>query len=130
MHTILTLLHRLVSAYPVGVELVVTGILAFGWILGRTGAEYAETLTRSSAGGRLVAGLCGPPTMLLGLSLLIDSVWFQNYARVLLLGELLIGMLVVAAICQRIGQFFARQHLLEKGYEHPSEHILPKQRGS
>ena len=130
MHTILTLLHRLLSAYPFGAELVVTGILAFGWALGRTSAEYAETLKRSNAGGLSVAGLCGPLAVLLGLSLLLDSLWFQSYSRLPHIGGLLIGMLVVANICQRIGQRAARQYLAAEGYERSATLILPKQRGS
>jgi hypothetical protein len=108
----------------------VLGILAFGWILGRTNAEYAETLKRSSAGGLLIAGLCGPPTLLLGLGMIVDSIWFQSYTKLPLMGGLLLVTLIVAAICQRLGQHAAHQVLMADGYEHAAMAILPKQRGS
>jgi hypothetical protein len=130
MHHVLTLLHTLVSAYPFGSELALTGIVAFGWILGRTSADYAETLKHPSTGGLLVAGLCGPIAVLLGLSLLLNSLWFHHYSRLPLIGGLLIGMLIVAAICQPLGQRAARQYLLAEGYERSEMLILPKQRGS
>jgi hypothetical protein len=130
MHYILTTLHTLLNANPFRMELAVLGILAFGWILGRTNAEYAETLKRSSAGGLLIAGLCGPPTLLLGLGMIVDSIWLQSYTKLPLMGGLLLVILIVAAICQRLGQHAAHQVLMADGYEHAAMAILPKQRGS
>jgi hypothetical protein len=130
MHSILTTLHAILSAYPFGMELAVIGILAFGWILGRTRAEYAETLKRPSAGGLLVAALCGPPIVLLGLGIIVDVISSQSYMRLPLVGGLLLVILIVATICQRLGQHAAHQVLLAEGYEHAAMPIVPKQRGS
>jgi hypothetical protein len=108
----------------------VIGILAFGWILGLTRAEYAEILKRPSAGGLLVASLCGPPALLLGLGIIVDIIWFQSYTKLPLAGGLLFVILVVASICQRLGQHAAHQVLLNDGYEHAAMPIVPKKRGS
>jgi hypothetical protein len=130
MHYILTTLHTLLNAYPFGIKLAVMGTLAFGWILGRTSAEYAETLKRPNAGTIILAGLCAPLTVLFGLSIIADSMWFDSYAKARLVAGLLLAIVVAAAICQRLALDTARRILLADGYDHPVLAILPKQRGT
>ncbi len=130
MHYILTTLHTILNAYPFGVKLAVMGILAFGWIIGRTSAEYAETLKRPSAYRIILAGLCAPLTVLFGLSLIAESVWFQSYTQARFVAGLLVAIVVVVAICQRLALQTAHQILLADGYDRPAMPILPKRRGS
>jgi hypothetical protein len=130
MYDILTSLHTILNAYPFGMELAAVGILAFGWILGRTRAEYAEILKRPNDGGLLVASLCGPLALLLGLGLIADSIWLRSYMKLPLVGGLLLAILIVATICQRIGQQAAHDIVLADGYEYAEMATLPKQRGS
>jgi len=130
MHYILTTLHTILNAYPFGMKLAVLGILAFGWVIGRTSAEYAETLKRPNAYRIILAGLCAPLTVLFGLSLIADSVWFQSYTQARFVAGLLIGVVVVAAICQRLALQTAQQIVLAKGYDNTVMAILPKRRGS
>ena len=130
MHYILTFLHTLLNAYPFGMKLAVMGTLALGWIIGRTSAEYAGTLKRPNAGGIIVAGLCAPLTVLFGLSIVADSMWFESYTQARLVAGLLLAIVVAAGICQRLALQNAHQILLADGYDRGAMPILPKQRGS
>jgi hypothetical protein len=130
MESIFTALHTIINAYSFGMELGVIGLLAFGWIFGSTSVEYAQTLKRSSASGRLIAGLCGPPAILLGLSVILDSIWFQSYTKLPLEGGLLLAILIVAAVCQRLGHDAAQEVLVADGHEQATLLPPPKQRGS
>ena len=130
MHNILTTLHNFLNTTSFGIELVALGMLGFGWILGHVSAEYAETLKRSSTAGTLIARLCGPLTVLLGLGILIDTLWFRSYTKLPLLGGLFLIMLVVATIGQRLSQHAAQQALLVDGYEDVPIATFSKKRGS
>jgi hypothetical protein len=129
MYYFLTFLHILLNAYPFGMKLAVMGILAFGWIIGRTSAEYAETLKRPNAGGIILAGLCAPLTVLFGLGIIADSMWLDSYSQARLVAALLLAIVVAAGICQRLAVHTASQILLADGYDHGAMPILPKQRG-
>jgi hypothetical protein len=130
MYYILTFLHSLLNAYPFGMKLAVMGTLAFSWIIARTSVEYAETLKCPNAGGIIVAGLCAPLTVLFGLSIIADSMWFGSYAQARLVAGLLLAVVVAAGICQRLALHTASQILLADGYDRGAIPILPKQRGS
>jgi len=130
VYYILATLHTFLNAYPFGIKLAAIGILALGWILGRTSAEYAEALKRPSASAMALAGLCAPPTVLLALSIIADSIWLQSYTTARLVAALLLGIVVVVGICQRVALHTARQIVLTDGYDRGTMPILPKQRGS
>jgi hypothetical protein len=129
METILTTLHTLLASYPYSVELAVLGLLALGWALGYSHAEYTEAIQHPREGGLLIAQLCSLPAVVLGLGLIIDSVSFHDYTRLLHLGALLFGIMIVATICQSFGQRAARQILMTHGYERALLAIPPKRRG-
>jgi hypothetical protein len=130
VYYILTTLHTILGAYPFGMQLALLGILAAGWILGRTSAEYAEALRRPGASGMVLAGLCAHLAVLLGLAIIADSMWLQSYTKARLVAALLLAIVVSVAICQRLALRAAHQVLLADGYESPYPAILPKQRGS
>ena len=130
VYYILTILHTILSFYSFRMELALLGLLAVGWILGRTSAEYAEILKRPNSGWILLTGLCGPRTVLLNLSLIADCIWFHSYAKLPIAAGWLLATLAVGAVCQRLAQHSALQILLANGYERPYPAILPKQRGS
>jgi len=129
MYYILTFLHTLLNAYPFGMKLAVMGALAFGWIIARTSVEYAQTLKRPNAGGIIVAGLCAPLTVLFGLSIIADSMWFESYTQARLVAGLLLAIVVTGGICQRLAVQIASQMLLADGYDQGAMPVLPKQRG-
>ena len=130
MHYILTILHTILNSFPFAMKLAVMGTLALGWIVARTGAEYAETLKRPNAGGIIVAGLCAPLTVLFGLSIIADSMWFESYMQARLVAGLLLAIVVAAGICQRLALHTASQILLADGYDRGPMPLLPKRRGS
>ena len=129
MYYILATLHTFLKAYPFGMKLAVVGILALGWILWRTSAEYAEALKRPSAGAMVLAGLCAHLTVLLCLIIITDSMWLHNYTTARLVAGLLLGTVVAAAICQRLALYTAHRIVLIDGYDGGRMPILPKQRG-
>jgi len=130
MHYALTTLHTTLTRYPFHTELAVIGILAFGWILARSGAEYAETLKRPNAGWLLLARLSGALCMLLGLAVSVDSIWSHHYMKLSLVGGFMLAALVLSSISHRLAVRAAREVLLADGYPQPYPQILPKQRGS
>ena len=87
-------------------------------------------LNRPDAGWILLAGCCGPLAVLLNLGLIVDSMWFRDYAKLPIVAGWLLAMLIVGAVCQRLALRTARQILLAEGYAGGRMPILPKQRGS
>src|SRR5262245_1437806 len=117
LYSLLTTLHTFLNAVSFGIELAILGILALSWILGHVHAEYTATLKRPNAAGLVIARLCGFPIVLLSLGMGLDSVWYHNYAKLPLIGGLLLGTLIVMNVAQWLGQRAAHQVLLADGYD-------------
>src|SRR5262245_41125796 len=111
-------LHSLLNSYPFGIELALAALLILGWSLGHGSQEYARLLHRSANVATLVTGLCGTCAALLICGILVDIVWFHNYAKLPFLGGLLLFLMVVGVICERAYQGAATRQLMVKGHTH------------
>ena len=129
MQYLLTTLHSTFNAYPLGMKLAVLGVLAFGWIVGHTRAEYAEALKRRS-GSVVLPTICSHLALLLGVGMIADGMWSHSYRSVIVAAGALLGMLFTMALCRRLARNAAHRVLLAAGYERPAMPIFPKQRGS
>jgi len=78
--------------------------------------EYAAILKRPVALSAWLTWLCGPPTTLLLLILLVDTLWTQDYGKLRLLGVLSVLLLLVGGIGQRVCRAAANHVLFTEGH--------------
>ena len=101
MTTLLTSLHTLVSTVPLALQCIILSTLFLSWFGAHLAMEYAALLKRPIAFSARLTWLCGPPTLLLLIVLLADTLWTQDYGKLRLLGILAVLLLLVCGIGQR-----------------------------
>ena len=116
MRALLTPLHMLVSTVPLALQCVTLSTLFLGWFCAHLAMEYAAILKRPVALSAWLTWLCGPPTTLLLLVLLVDTLWTQDYGRLRLLGVLAVLLLLVGGIGQRVCRAAANHILFTAGH--------------
>jgi hypothetical protein len=101
MRALLTPLHTLVSTIPLALQCVTLSTLFLSWFGAHLAMEYAAILKRPVAFWAWLTWLCGPPTTLLLLVLLVDTLWTYDDGKLRLLGVLAVLLLLVGGIGQR-----------------------------
>ena len=101
MRALLTPLHTLVSTVPLAIQCITLSTLFLSWFGAHLAMEYAAKRKRPVTLSAWWGWLCGPPTVLVLLVLLVDTLWTQDYGKVRLLGVLAVLLLVVCGIGQR-----------------------------
>jgi hypothetical protein len=117
MYSLLVLLHSTLSAFPVILQLMVLSAFSLGWLGAHVGMEYAEILQRQADGASFLARLCGLPTVLLTLAILGDSLWAREYAKLQVLGGLVLLFVLIGGASRQVCRNAAHHHLVTNGYE-------------
>ena len=116
MRALLTPLHTLVSMVPIALQCVTLSTLFLSWFGAHLAMEYAAILKRPVAFSAWLTWLCGPPTPLLLMVLLVDALWTQDYGKLRLLGVLAVLLLLVGGVGQRATRAAANHYLYTEGH--------------
>src|SRR5262245_52995251 len=117
MLSLFNLLHTTLHTVPLVLQLMALSICALGWLGAHIAIEYGETLHRPAVVAPLLAWVCGPPALLLLITLLADNLWTRDYMRLRLLGAVALVIVLVVGIARSASRTAAREYLVTQGYE-------------
>jgi hypothetical protein len=116
MRALLTPFHTLVNTIPLALQCVTLSTLFLSWFGAHLAMEYGVILKRPVAFSAWLTWLCGPPTTLLLLVLLVDTLSTQDYGKLRLLGVMAVLLLLVGGIGQRACRAAAAHDLFTAGH--------------